>query len=154
MVAGLTVLCAARWDDTAAVEPTAPLSPPGGPSGGPVRPSGGRLVVSVLAALALCALGGLGVLITPLVAMGSAGCSGQEGCGEAWNLITLTHLGLMLASVGIGLGAQWALARRWSRREAVSWEPLAIIALSATPLAAYVVVMVVGSLIEKIFIVA
>ena len=105
----------------------------------------------VLSAGALCALGGLGVLLTPLVSMGSAGCSGQEGCSAAWRLIALSYLALVVACTAGGLLGQWALARRWARRGALSWEPLAVVALSAAPLVAYVVLLVVGPLIERVF---
>jgi len=132
------------------MEPMPPPSPTGAPLG-PARLSGGRLVLWILSAVPLCGLGGLGVLLTPLVMMGSAGCSGYKGCFEAWRLIALMYLALMAICTAGGLAGQWLLARRWAPQKALSWEPLAIVALSAAPLVAYVVLLVVGPLIENIF---
>jgi hypothetical protein len=110
-----------------------------------------RLVLWALSASALCALGGLGVLITPLLMMGSDHCSGLDGCGEAWDLIILSWLVLLVTFTAGGLVLQWKLARHWALRPALRWEPLAIVALSAAPLMAFEVLEVVGPLIERIF---
>lgn len=108
-------------------------------------------MLCILCALLLCALGGLGVLSTWLVAMAAAGCSGEQGCSEAWNLITRTYLALVVIATGAGLAGQWALARRWARRGPWSWEPLAIAALAAAPLLAWGVMVVITPVIERAF---
>jgi hypothetical protein len=140
-----------RGYDTADMEPTPPPSPTGEPQPGPVRQSVGRVVLWALSAGALCALGGLGVLITPLLMMGSDHCSGQDGCDKAWNLIILSWLALLVTCTAGGLALQWVLARRWALRPSLTWEPLAIVALSAAPVMAFEVLKVVGHLIERIF---
>ena len=166
--AGAVVIVVVAGYDTADMEPTPPPSPTGEPQPGPVRPTWfaepfrqlafgrkmentWRLVLWALSAWALCALGGLGVLITPLLGMGSDHCSGQDGCDEAWILIMLSWLVLLVTFTAGGLVLQWLLARRWALRPALRWEPLAIVTLSAAPVMAFEVLKVVGVLIERIF---